>query len=183
MRRQEEGESVDSFITSLYRLAEHCNYRDLHNEMIRDRIVVGLRDAALSERLQTDSELTLDKAITMARQTEAVKEQQPVVRGEVENSHARVEAVHGVQSLQQKQTLKNNPTKNKQNRLLVSNLLKLIRRDAPDVANFLHIHAISAQHVKLIATNVESKATISQCVDQPRLSQQYEQVLSQKNLS
>ena len=134
MRRQEEGESVDSFITSLYRLAEHCNYRDLHNEMIRDRIVVGLRDAALSERLQTDSELTLDKAITMARQTEAVKEQQPVVRGEVENSrHARVEAVHGVQSLQQKQSFKNNPTKN---RLLVSNLLKLIRRDAPDVAKF-----------------------------------------------
>ena len=56
MRRQEEGESVDSFITSLYRLAEHCNYRELHNEMIRDRIVVGLRDAVLSERLQTDSE-------------------------------------------------------------------------------------------------------------------------------
>ena len=42
MHRQEEGESVDSFITSLYRLAEHCNYRDLHDEMIRDWIVVGL---------------------------------------------------------------------------------------------------------------------------------------------
>ena len=91
MRRQEEGESVDSFITSLYRLAENCNYRELHNEMIRDQIVVGLRDAVLSERLQTDSELTLDKAITMARQTEAVKEQQPVVRGNVENIRTKVE--------------------------------------------------------------------------------------------
>ena len=39
MRRQEEGEPVDSFITSLYWLAEHCNYCDLHDEMIQDRIV------------------------------------------------------------------------------------------------------------------------------------------------
>ena len=64
--RQEEGEPVDLFITSLYRLAEHCNYHDLHDEMIQDQIVVGLRDSNLSERLQTDSELTLDKAITIA---------------------------------------------------------------------------------------------------------------------
>ena len=41
-RRQEEGESVESFITALYALAEHCGYGNLHNEMIRDRIVVGI---------------------------------------------------------------------------------------------------------------------------------------------
>ena len=60
IRRQEVGEPVDSFITWLYRLAEHCNYRDLHDEMIRDRMVVSLPDSYLSERLQTDPELTLD---------------------------------------------------------------------------------------------------------------------------
>ena len=42
MHRQEEGEPLDSFITSLYWLAEYCNYRDLHDEMIQDRIVMGL---------------------------------------------------------------------------------------------------------------------------------------------
>ena len=48
MRRQEEGEPVDSFITLLsYQLAEHCNYHDVHDEMIRDQIVVGLRDSNL----------------------------------------------------------------------------------------------------------------------------------------
>ena len=68
MRRQEEGEPVDSFVTSLnYRLAEHCKYRDLHGEMIQYRIIVGLSDSNLSERLQIDPELTLNKAITMAR--------------------------------------------------------------------------------------------------------------------
>ena len=67
MCRQEEGELVDSFITSLYHLAEHCNYRGLHDEMIQDRIVVGLRDSNLSQKLQNDPKLTFDKARTMAR--------------------------------------------------------------------------------------------------------------------
>ena len=93
MCRQEEGEPVDSFITSLsYRLAEYCNYGDLHDEMNRDWIVVGLRDSNLSERLQTDPNLTLNKPITIAQQTEAVREQQTVVRGETNNTCARIEA-------------------------------------------------------------------------------------------
>ena len=54
MRRRKEGEPVDSFITSLYWLAEHYNYHDLYNEMIQDQIVVGLQDTNLLERLQTD---------------------------------------------------------------------------------------------------------------------------------
>ena len=51
MRTQEEGGLVDSFITLLYRLAEHCNYHDLHDEMMQDWIVVGLRDSNLSQKL------------------------------------------------------------------------------------------------------------------------------------
>ncbi|KAK3098958.1 hypothetical protein FSP39_024697 [Pinctada imbricata] len=81
-RMQNEGESVDNFITSLYTLAEHCGYNDLHDEMIRDRIVVGLRDRKLSEKLQMDEKLTLDKAVKLVRQSAAVKEQQVVVRQE-----------------------------------------------------------------------------------------------------
>ena len=80
-RRQEEGESVDSFITALYTLAEHCGYGELHDEMVRDRIVVGIRNGALSEKLQLNADLTLQTAITQVRQAEAVKKQQPLVRG------------------------------------------------------------------------------------------------------
>ena len=50
-RRQEEAETVDDFITDVYALAEHCGYGDLHDEMVRDRIVVGIRDSRLSEKL------------------------------------------------------------------------------------------------------------------------------------
>ena len=63
-RSQEEGESVDSCITSLYCLAEHCEYGTLKEEMIRDRIVVGIIDTSLSLKLQMDGALTVKKLST-----------------------------------------------------------------------------------------------------------------------
>ena len=65
-RHQEDGETVDTFITALHALAEHCDYGTLKDEMIRDRIVVGLQDSKLSEKLQLDPELSLAKAINHA---------------------------------------------------------------------------------------------------------------------
>ncbi|UYV74195.1 hypothetical protein LAZ67_11002385 [Cordylochernes scorpioides] len=75
-RIQEDREPVDEFITSLYKLADSCEFEGLHEQVIRDRIVVGVRDKALSERMQLDSELTLEKAVKMVRQQEAVRQQQ-----------------------------------------------------------------------------------------------------------
>ena len=81
-RKQEEGEPVDDFIMDLYRLAEHCSYGNLHDELVRDRIVVGLRSAALSEKLQRDADLTLDKAVRMAREDETIRKQQALLRND-----------------------------------------------------------------------------------------------------
>ena len=79
-RQQESGKSADSFITALHCLAEHCGYGALHDEMVRDRLVVGLRDKRLSERLQLDPELTLQKAVTSVKQSEQVKKQNETVK-------------------------------------------------------------------------------------------------------
>ena len=69
---------------SLYKLAEDCNYGELKSEMIRDRLVVGIRDINLSERLQLDPQLTLEKAKKAIRQKEAVKEQQKELSSKVD---------------------------------------------------------------------------------------------------
>ena len=53
---------------------------NLRRNQSKDRIVVDLQDRALSERLQLDPELTLEKAITFARNAEMVKVQQKVLR-------------------------------------------------------------------------------------------------------
>ena len=76
LRSQQDGESVDNFITDLYCLAEYCEFGTLRDDLIRDRIVVGIKDKKLSEQLQLDSKLTLEKAITKTRQSETVKKQQ-----------------------------------------------------------------------------------------------------------
>ena len=49
--------------------------------MIWDWIVVGFIDVKLSERIQLDENLTLDKTDTMIWQTEQVKQQQKELRG------------------------------------------------------------------------------------------------------
>ena len=51
----------------LYTLVKYHEYGGLHNELIRDRIVVGIRDAQLSEKMQMESELTLERAVILAR--------------------------------------------------------------------------------------------------------------------
>ena len=75
-RKQQSGETAEEYIMVLYDLAECCDYGDTKEAMIRDRLVAGIRDHALSEKLQTDSKLTLDTAKKTIRQKEAVHEQE-----------------------------------------------------------------------------------------------------------
>lgn len=101
-RRQEPGESVDSFLTALYCLAEHCDYGPLREQMIRDRLVVGLADGNLAEKLQLESDLRLEDAVLRARNSEAVKGQQPIVRGSTTPLAHATAGVDAVQTYQKK---------------------------------------------------------------------------------
>ena len=71
---------MEAFITALHKLAETCEFGALREELIRDRIVVGIQDSKLSEKLQLDKDLTLDKAVTLVRQAEQVRQQQGLLR-------------------------------------------------------------------------------------------------------
>ena len=75
-RNQLPDEPADHFITEVHKLADNCEFGSMKEELVRDRLVVGIRDLALSERLQLESDLTLDKAKKLIRQREAVKLQQ-----------------------------------------------------------------------------------------------------------
>ena len=72
-RVQGEKESVVEYIESIYKLAETCQFGPLKEELIRDRIVVGIRNAALSQNLVQDEKLTLEKAVKEAKSSELVK--------------------------------------------------------------------------------------------------------------
>ncbi|XP_077863848.1 uncharacterized protein LOC144348251 [Saccoglossus kowalevskii] len=73
-RVQTHGEPIDVFIQDLYRLAEDCDYGVLKDDLIRDKIVVGVLDDSLSDHLQMKSTLTLAIAVQTCRQAEARKQ-------------------------------------------------------------------------------------------------------------
>ena len=83
-RNQLPGETAEEYVTVLFNLVESCNYNNFKEEMLRDCLVVGIRDTALSERLQMDSELTLEKATKLIRQKEAVHEHNSQLHGNPE---------------------------------------------------------------------------------------------------
>lgn len=68
--------------------------------MIRDRLVVGIRDAALSQQLQLDPELTLETVKKKILQREAVGEQNKELKEESKGS--KLEAVHACRSFKGK---------------------------------------------------------------------------------
>ena len=112
--KQEPGESVDDFITDLHCLARYCSYGNLHEEIVRDRIVVGIRDNKLSQKMQLEPDLTLKKAIVLAHQCESVKKQQLTVRGQ-DTEQVAIEAIrkkHGRQQLKNPISCATNPTLN-----------------------------------------------------------------------
>ena len=60
---QGENESAESFNTALHKLAETCEYDDLREELICDRIIAGIKNQQLATKLMLDDKLTLDKCI------------------------------------------------------------------------------------------------------------------------
>ena len=91
-RSQKPGESVDTFIQDLYRLADNCDYGTLKDDLIRDRIVVGVVNDSLSDRLQSKASLTLAQAVQLSRQAESRAQNRDLVRGD--NNQAQVEFVN-----------------------------------------------------------------------------------------
>ena len=56
-------------------MADNCEFQDLKNSLIRDRIVFGVTDDHVRERLLRVPDLTLDKALEIARAAEATQNQ------------------------------------------------------------------------------------------------------------
>jgi transposase InsO family protein len=73
---------VDSFITALHGLVEYCEYGALKEELIRDRIVVGMSDTKTSETIQLRGEVQLAEVVMMARRAENQQKQNQVLRQE-----------------------------------------------------------------------------------------------------
>ena len=70
-RNQEEGELFDDFLTEIKILSKNCVFcAQCHDGLIRDRIVAGIRDSQLRQKLLADDKLDLKKAEDSCRAKE-----------------------------------------------------------------------------------------------------------------
>ncbi|KAG5895240.1 hypothetical protein JTB14_003454 [Gonioctena quinquepunctata] len=69
-RCQLEGEYFDSFLKDLRTIAASCNFGQLQSSLIKDRIVCGISDKRIKDRLLREQNLELNKAIEICKAAE-----------------------------------------------------------------------------------------------------------------
>ena len=91
---QDASESFDQFVTELKLLVKDCGYTNA-DEMVQDRIVFGVHSPKVREKLLSHgAELTLDKAIDIARSYELTLAQMKCMVAS--NSAREQQTVHAV---------------------------------------------------------------------------------------
>ena len=72
-RIQEAGETYDQYRTALRKLAEGCDFQTITpDEILRDRLVFGVKDAKVRERLLRETKLTLAKTDEICHAAESM---------------------------------------------------------------------------------------------------------------
>lgn len=86
-KMQEDHEPFEQFVTDLLLLVKDCIYAN-RGEMIRNRIVFGIHSPKVREKLlNAGSELTLQKAIDIARSHELAQAQLKTISNSMSTSH------------------------------------------------------------------------------------------------
>ena len=95
-RSQESGETYDQYRTALRKLAENCDFGSITpDELLRDRLVFGIRDAKTRERLLREPALTLKRTDEVCHAAESMVSQLKLVE---EGQNSGVNAVRPVTS-------------------------------------------------------------------------------------
>ncbi|XP_069109676.1 uncharacterized protein [Argopecten irradians] len=95
-RNMREGEKIDAYVTDLKTKAATCEFSTLQDSLIRDRIICGIRNVHLRERLLREKDLTLEKCVEFCRASEASSMQLKEL-GETQGSS---KSIHGIKNKQ-----------------------------------------------------------------------------------
>ena len=74
LRKQKPEESVEQFVTELKRLAKDCEYGELTDSIIKDRIVEGINNDSTRARLLREKDLSLQRCIEVCKSSEVAEE-------------------------------------------------------------------------------------------------------------
>lgn len=91
-RDQFPSESLDSYTTALMKLSESCGFGTLRESLVRDRLVLGVKDDRVREKLLGKRDLDLDKAIETIKASQVTHSRASEIAGEI-SSQEDVSAV------------------------------------------------------------------------------------------
>ncbi len=74
-RAQGATEGIDAYVAELRKLARNCEFGELHDSIIRDRIVCGIRSNEVRKRLLREKDLNLERAVEMCKSSEFTENQ------------------------------------------------------------------------------------------------------------
>ncbi|XP_050518323.1 uncharacterized protein LOC126892728 [Diabrotica virgifera virgifera] len=74
-------ETYDSYVTELRQLASTCEFDTLTDSLIRDRLILGISDVSLKDRLLREQGLTLSRGLEICRAAEVAARQLSVISG------------------------------------------------------------------------------------------------------
>ena len=110
---QASDENFDAYLHKLRKLAATCKFGSLTDEMIRDRIVIGVKDIALKGRLLREHSLSLVKAVDLSRASEIAKEQLNKLEGGDRKTSEEVNFVKSKHTQRQKRSAASQPARSK----------------------------------------------------------------------
>ena len=94
-RDQKKDESIEDYVTELRTLSKTCNFTDdMKDSLLRDRIVIGIRDQSTREKLLQERDLTLQLCIDKCRSAESTTLQMKAIGEDLADAHA-VRGGHG----------------------------------------------------------------------------------------
>ena len=89
-RQQEEGETFQHYLAALRKHAAHCDFENITpNQILRDKLVYGIRDEQVRKMLLARKKLTLDECIEECRSAQDTSQRVEVMRRGAEEKGLR----------------------------------------------------------------------------------------------
>jgi hypothetical protein len=79
---QEPGESFDEFLTKLRNQSKKCSFGELADDLLCDKIVVGIMNDTVREKLLSEEKLELEKTVKICKANELTTKQLMKMRGD-----------------------------------------------------------------------------------------------------
>ena len=86
----QENENIDQYLNRLRKLASICTYDALCDELIPDRLVMGIKSHEVRRRILRDKALTLNTALDIIRAAKTASDQLKKIDGGIETSEHTV---------------------------------------------------------------------------------------------